>query len=191
MLRWLPAGIFVLIFLLAAVISVSAKDTGAYRIPVYTVSLEPQNDGRVKMTYFQEWEVISGHIPWVTVGLPNSNYSVRGFEGSASKVTTADSGSWTGVRVDLDKDYLPGETFQIGFTVLQGNILERLTSEKKWRINFTPGWYDMAEIGRLEIKLVSPVDINSYSLIEPQALSMTDNNIIWGESISARWQIQC
>ena len=108
MLRWLSAGIFAIVFLLAAI--PTNADTGTYRIADYIVSLEPQSSGKVRITYEQKWEVLSGNIPWITVGLPNSNFSVEEFSGAASKVYANNSGGWYGVRVDLDKDYLPGET---------------------------------------------------------------------------------
>ncbi len=178
MLRWLSAGIFALVFLLVTVVPANA-DTGAYRILDYIVSLEPQSSGKVSITCEQEWKVLSGNIPWITVGLPNSNFSVEESDGSASKVSPDNSSGWYGVRVDLDKDYLPGETFRVRFTVLQGNLLERLTSENKWRIDYIPGWYDRAVIDHLQISLVSPVDLESYSFVEPLPASTGNKIITW------------
>ncbi len=178
MSRWLPAGIFALIFLLVAAIPVNA-DTGTYRISNYMITLEPQSNGQVKITCEQEWEVLSGNIPWITVGLPNSNFSVVDRGGAASKVSAANSGGFSGVRVDLDKDYQPGQAFQVKLVVLQGNLLERLTSEKKWRINYTPGWYDNAVTDHLQINLVSPVDFQSYSLVKPMPTAVNNNVITW------------
>ena len=178
MLRRLSAGIFALIFLLAAVIPVLA-DTGTYGISNYIVTLEPQSSGKVKITVEQQWKVLSGDIPWVTVGLPNNNFSVENYSGAASKVSSANSNGFSGVRVDLDKDYQPGQTFDIKFTVLQGNLLERLTSDKKWRIDYTPGWYDRATIDLLQINLVSPVDYQTYSSVSPMPASVNNNIITW------------
>lgn len=174
----LSAGIFALVFLLMAVFPVLA-DTGTYGISDYIVTLEPQSSGQVRITYEQKWNVLSGHIPWVTVGLPNNNFSVESFSGAASKVADANSGGFSGVRLDLDKDYQPGQTFDIKFTVLQGDLLERLTSDKKWRIDFTPGWYDRAAIDHLQINLVSPVDYQSYSSVSPMPASVNNNVITW------------
>lgn len=176
MQRWLPAGILALIFFITLVIPVQA-DTGTYRIPNYIITLEPQNDGQIKMTYEQQWNVLSGDIPWVTVGLPNSSFKIESYSGAAAKVTSA--GDITGVRVDLDKDYRAGQTFNIKFTVLQNNLLERLTSEKKWRINFTPGWYDRAQIDHLQINLISPVGYETYSTVSPLPASTANNIITW------------
>jgi len=178
MLRWLPAGIFALVLLLGSVLSAAAADTGTYQISNYVVTLEPQSSGQVRMTYQQEWKVLSGHIPWITVGLANSNYTVDSYSEAAARVSAANSGGFTGVRVDLDKDYQPGESFKVQFVVLQADLLERLTSEKKWRIDFAPGWYDNAVTDHLQINLVSPVDTETYSLLNPQPVT-NGNTFTW------------
>src|SRR5512136_1719743 len=182
MLRWLPAGIFALVLLIAmALPAAAAADTGTYQISNYVVTLEPQSSGQVRMTYQQEWKVLSGHIPWITVGLANSNYTVDSYGEAAARVSAANSGGFIGVRVDLDKDYQPGESFKVRFVVLQSNLLERLTSENKWRIDFTPGWYDNAVTDHLQINLVSPVNTEAYSLLNPQPVT-NGNTFTWEKS---------
>jgi hypothetical protein len=182
MLRRLPAGILALTILLVAAGPALAADTGTYGISDYTVTLEPQPDGQVRMTIEQTWRVLSGDIPWVTVGLPNSHFSVENYGGDVSKVAAANSGGFSGVRVDLDKNYQPGETFNISFTVLQNNLLERLPSEGVWRIDYTPGWYDRATIDHLQINLVSPVDYQSYYSVSPVPADVNGNVITWERS---------
>jgi hypothetical protein len=181
LLRWLSAGIFALIFIITMAVPVVA-DTGTYQILNYATTLEPQNTGDVKITYEQQWKVLSGDIPWITVGLPNSHFSIMDYSDAAAKVTADNSSGFSGVRVDLDKDYLPGQTFSVKFTILQGNLLERLTSENKWRINYTPGWYDRAAIDRLQITLISPVSYETYSSVSPMPASVNNNIITWEQS---------
>ena len=53
-------------------------DTGTYKIDNYTVTLTPQSDGSVNISYYQQWTVLSGNIPWITVGLPNTFYTITG-----------------------------------------------------------------------------------------------------------------
>jgi hypothetical protein len=179
MRRCLPAGIFALVLLIAGVLPAAAiTDTGTYQIANYVVTMEPQSSGQVKMTYQQEWKVLSGHIPWIMVGLTHSNYSVVSYGEAVNSVSSENSGGFTGVRIDLNKDYQAGESFKIEFVILQSNFLERLTEEKKWRINFTPGWFDNAITDHLQINLVSPVDTQTYSLIQPQAL-INNNTLTW------------
>jgi hypothetical protein len=180
-LRWLSAGILVLAVFAASGIPASA-DTGTYKIDNYTATLEPQSNGQVRITIEQTWEVLSGDIPWVTVGLPNGNYSIENYDLNASKISAANSGGFYGVRIDLDKDYKAGQTFNIRFSVMQSKLLERLTAEKKWRIIYTPGWYDRAQIGLLLIKLAAPVDSAAYSFVSPVPDSSDKNIITWERS---------
>jgi hypothetical protein len=182
LLRWLSTGTLTVLLLLAANPVLAASDTGTYGIADYIVTLEPQNTGDVKITYEQQWQVLSGDIPWITVGLPNSSFSVQDFSGAAAKVSADNSGGFTGVRVDLDKDYLPNQTFNVKFTILQGHLLERLPNENKWRINFTPGSYDRAAINHLQINLISPVEYKTYSLVNPGPGSINGNVITWEQT---------
>jgi hypothetical protein len=179
MLWRLSPGILVLVWLLLAVMPVLAADTGTYKISDYTITLEPQNDGQVKITVTQQWQVLGGSIPWVTVGLPNSSFSIENYGGAASKVTSANDSNFDGVRIDLDKNYTAGQSFDVVFTVLQRNLLERLTSDKKWRVDYTPGWYDRAVTGHLRVDFVSPIDYQSYSLVQPVPTSTDGNVIAW------------
>jgi hypothetical protein len=182
---WLSSGICALIVLLAAclvAIPVNAADTGTYEIADYLITLEPQSSGQTRITYDQEWIVLSGHIPWITVGLPNSGFSVDDFSGSASAVKPDNSGSWSGVRIDLDKDYQPGQTFQVKFTVLQRNLIEKLPDSGIWRLVYTPGWYDRATIGHLVINLDSPVDSSTYSTLEPSPDKTLKKVMTWEKS---------
>jgi hypothetical protein len=188
MLRWLSFAVFSLVFLIAAVtpvhadVIISNQDTGTYRILGYTATLEPQSNGSVRITCEQEWQVLSGNIPWITVGLPDSSFSVENWGGAAFRVYPANSGGWSGVRVDLDRAYLTGDKFRINFTVLQNNLLERLTSDKKWRISYVPGWYDRATIERLTVVLKSPVNLKTYILVDPVPLTSADNIMTWGKN---------
>jgi hypothetical protein len=191
MLRWLSPGIFILILLLALTTPVRA-DTGTYRIVDYKATLEPESSGAVKIIYQQEWVVLSGNIPWITVGLPNSSFTIDDWSGAAKLVSKENASGFTGVRIDLDKTYLQGDTFNVSFTVRQNNLLERLTADKKWRISYVPGWYDRAGIDRLTVVLNSPVNLDAYSLVNPSPTSSANKIISWettNMAPGARFQI--
>jgi hypothetical protein len=183
MLRWLSAGILALVtlavLLLAAVPAYA--DTGTYKINEYIVTLEPRNDGRVLITVAQQWEVLSGSIPWVTVGLPNRYFEIQSSGAAVRSASDGSGGGFYGVRLDLDKDYQPGQIFNVTFTVLQSHILERLTDQNMWRIDFQPGWYDSASIGYLEVRIISPVDYGSYSNVNPPPV-VKGNIITWAKT---------
>jgi hypothetical protein len=194
MLRWLSPGIFALVLLIAAVVPArAAGDTGTYRILDYSATLQPQSSGAVKIIYRQQWHVLSGNIPWLQVGMADSSFTVTDWGDAAARVSPDNSNGFVGVRVDLDKTYLTGDTFWVSFTVIQNNLLERLTSEKKWRIVFVPGWYDRGAVDRLSVVLNSPVSLDSYSLIDPLPASSTSNTITWektGLAPGVRFQVK-
>jgi hypothetical protein len=182
---WLPLRIYLIIFLISAAllpVSVLAADTGTYAITEYLITLEPLGSGQTRLTYEQEWRVLSGHIPWITVGLPSSAFTLEDHSGAASAVRPDNSGNWSGVRVDLDKDYQPGQTFRLKFAVLQRNLIEKLPDAGIWRLVYTPGWYDRAAIAHLRISLISPVELNTYSSLEPQPSATADKVLTWENS---------
>jgi hypothetical protein len=182
---WLSLRIYLIILLITVSlvpVAVLAADTGTYGITDYQITLEPLGSGQVRLVCEQEWRVLSGHIPWITVGLPNSGFTLEEHSGAASAVRPDNSGNWSGVRVDLDKDYQPGQTFRIKFAVLQRNLIEKLPDAGIWRMVYTPGWYDRAAITLLRIKLVSPVELNTYSTLEPLPVETAGNVITWEQS---------
>jgi hypothetical protein len=164
-------------------IPIYAADTGTYEILNYTVELTPLSDGSVNMTYYQEWLCTGGHIPWVTVGTTNSNFDIVIYGGNVESAKKDSSGGWQGVYLTLDKDYVSGEKFAISFSIIQRDLLERLTNEGKWRIDFTPEWYDNGVTDNLTITLNSPVPVSSYSFT-PQPAQVIDNIVTWQTSLA-------
>ena len=84
--RWLSAGILAIILLLSLYLPVSA-DTGTYEIQKYGVTLEPLDDGRVGITIDQTWRVLTGNIPWITVGLPNDHFDIESSSLAVKKIS--------------------------------------------------------------------------------------------------------
>lgn len=135
-----------------------AEDTGTYQIKKYTVHLTPHSDGLTTITYYQKWEVTGGHIPWITIGTPNSSFEIVESGLSVASIASANDGSWSGVRIDLNKDYQQGETFEISFTIKQNKLF--YADDSTYRLEFTPGWYDNAFTDELimTMKFFAPMD---------------------------------
>jgi len=134
--------------------SVASGDTGTYRIEDYRVKLTPHADGITEIEYYQKWNVTGGHIPWITVGTPNGRFDIASqmAKGNTRAIKNDSQGSWSGVRIDLDKDYKPGQSFEVQFTIVQHKLFYADT--ESFCLDFTPGWYDNCEIGRLSIEVV-------------------------------------
>ena len=142
-------------FVLASLVAIAgdslAGDTGTYRILNYTVSLTPRSDGTVTIEYDQKWRVTGGHIPWITVGTPNSGFTITDTKGAVAKIASASGGGWSGVRLDLDRDYRSGETFEVGFSLVQRGLF--YASDQNYKLDFTPGWYDHAVTDTLRVSV--------------------------------------
>ena len=154
-------------------------DTGTYKIDDYTVTLTPQPDGSVNIAYYQQWTVLSGNIPWITVGLPNTSYTITGSGNNAANIRDDSGSGWDGVYIGLDKTYYPNQSFAVSFTVNDRDLLTESTGN--WSINFTPGLYDNATIGTMDINLVSPINPNEYTF-NPAPSSIIGNTITWEQT---------
>ena len=135
--------------LVPAGVGLRAGDTGTYRILYYRVDLTPRSDGTVAIDCHQRWLVTGGRIPWITVGTPNSNFVVTGSGGAVVDAFSASEGGWSGVRLDLDRDYGPGEIFQVGFSIVQRSLF--YADKERYGLDFTPGWYDRAATDTLVV----------------------------------------
>jgi hypothetical protein len=156
--------------------ALASGDTGTYQIQEYNVVLTPHSNGEVEISYMQKWLITGGHIPWVTVGVTNSDFAVRNFGGAAKVVESTNQGGWYGVRIDLDRDYQPQETFQFNFTIIQRRLLER--ADNGYRLAYTPGWYDRAFTDALTVKLASPAKVADLKM-DPQPNSVNGQELVW------------
>lgn len=159
-------------FGLRAALAFEGGDTGTYRILDYKVSLTPHTDGTVSIDYYQQWQVTAGHIPWMTIGAPGSDFTITAWS-MAAKSAYAD-GEY--IHINLDKDYQSGETFKVSVSIAQNRLFYAQGSS--YHLNFTPGWYDRAEIDNLEIRIkpfAKISDITSNPVPSPQ----TEEELVW------------
>jgi hypothetical protein len=170
------------VFLLFLAVSLStagrclAGDTGTYRILSYRVGLTPRSDGTVTIDYYQKWLVTGGHIPWITVGTPNSNFTIAGSQGAISRIASASQGGWSGVRLDLDRDYQPGQTFEVRFSIVQRQLF--YASEGDYKLDFTPGWYDRAATDTLRVGVKFFASLKTVTA-DPRPSLVSENEMTW------------
>ncbi len=167
-------------FLLASLFSMTgqslAGDTGTYRIQSYRVRLTPHSDGTVTIDYYQKWLVTGGHIPWITVGTPNSNFTIAGSRGAVASIASASEGGWSGVRLDLDRDYRAGQTFEVHFSINQRNLFYASTGN--YELNFTPGWYDRAVTDTLRVSVKFFASLETVTA-NPRPSLVSNDEMTW------------
>jgi hypothetical protein len=157
-------------------------DTGTYQILDYKVELTPRSDGTVEISYYQKWNVTGGHIPWITIGTPNSSFHIiSGKPGlNASKVSNGSEGSWYGVRIDLDRDYKPGETFEAACTIIQNQLF--YADNENFKLDFTPAWYDNAKTDNLTVVMRLFAKMEDVKA-KPKPTSIEGERMLWSTSL--------
>lgn len=168
--------LFLVLMFLCAIIHPVAADTGTYTILKYSITLTPHSDGKVDIDYYQQWQVTSGFIPWITVGLPNGEFEITKSGDTVKTIRPANEGSWSGVRIDLDRNYHPGQTFAISFSVSQNRLF--YADDRSYKLDFTPGWYDRARIETLEIRLKSFANVETITT-SPEPTATAEEELTW------------
>jgi hypothetical protein len=156
-------------------ISIQA-DTGTYHIENQIITLHIQSNRQVVIDYSTKWKVTGGNIPWVTVGLPNSDYTIQTFGGNAQDVKHYDSGGWSGVYVTLDKKYLSGEEFEFNFKVVQNNFVNKYGENAS--IKFTPVWWDNSQVDFMSISIIPPEGVKGVST-SSEPTKFEEGSVIW------------
>lgn len=156
-------------------------DTGTYKISEYNVKLTPRSDGMVEIEYHQKWNVTGGHIPWITVGVPNKNFEIvqAKNKGAIKKIKSDSSRDWSGVRIDLDKDYKPGDSFDVWFGIVQRQLF--YADKDNYKLDFTPGWYDKAETGSLKLEVFFFAKLDTVTA-KPKPTKIEGQSMIWEKS---------
>jgi uncharacterized membrane protein YgcG len=174
--------VFAAMFLAVLFLSTTARseDTGTYEILDYKIKLTPKSNGSVEIAYYQKWKVTGGNIPWITVGTANDNFKiVTGQAQNLKEIKPVNNQGWSGVRIDLDRDYQPGQTFEISFTILQNKLF--WSNDDLYHLDFTPGWYDNAKISSMTIIVHSFAPLNSV-YAQPKPASKSGEEITWAWS---------
>lgn len=99
------------------------------RITRYEVSVEPQDDGALNITYRFDWMVLNdsreGPLKWVKIGMANASYTILETGGAIACEHYGGQSNVFGVYAmfDLDRPYCKGETAEFWFTVRQENMI--------------------------------------------------------------------
>jgi len=157
--------------------AIAVADTGTYEISKQYVTLDVRLDGNVLIEYNITMEVTSSNIPWVTVGLPTSQYTINDYGGVATTCKRDDYGSWTGVKMTLDKTYYAGDSFDFSFSALQKAFIYKYGNNQS-SIQFTPCWWDHSITKDLKVTFILPNEIKNVTTTSEGA-TFTQSRIQW------------
>jgi hypothetical protein len=110
------------------------------------------------------------------VGTPNGNYTITSSGGAVSGAEDASDGSWSGVRLDLDRDYRPGESFEASFSIVQRGLF--YAEERSYKLDFTPGWYDRAVTDTLRVSVKFFASLDSVTA-DPEPSLVSGDEMVW------------
>ena len=96
------------------------------RIDNYTITVSVNNDGSLNMDYQITWSVLSnkeGPLTWVKIGVPNSNVdNIKALSGNIKKASYYTEGGQQYVRIDFNRSYRAGDTFEFRYSFTQYNM---------------------------------------------------------------------
>jgi len=151
-------------------------DTGTYIIESQRTDLTIQTNRDVYIEYNVKFRVTGGNIPWVTIGLPTSDFEIINYGGSATSVTAKNSYGWSGVYIELDKTYFSGDSFIFNFKVNQRNFINKYGENAS--IQFTPTWWDNAQTEKLTIAIWMPPEIKEVKTAS-EPTRYENNSVVW------------
>lgn len=150
------------------------------RIDKYEITIDPNKDGTLDMEFNIRWTVLDskteGPLTWIKIGIPNKYVAnIQGTTSNIEKISYySDGGSY--IRIDLNREYLAGETLDIGFTYIQSRMYMLHGTECYY--NYKPGWFDEIPVTSAVIKW------NKDGVIEADQMSESDGYYIWSSKLN-------
>lgn len=151
-------------------------------IKEYTIAIESQSDGTLKMNYnFSYCATTDFPSAQFDAGVPNSNFELLE-AGPAEIVASAGAytsgGSW--VRFQFTHVPKAGECFKFYFTILQHQMA--YPADTGVSFVFTPGWFNFAKIDHLRISWRLPDDVSLVRGFDPAPSSQEAEFATWEAS---------
>ena len=121
----------------------------------YTVTVEPQINGTLDITYELVWTPMDKSEPlsWVEIGMANEFFEILEYSDTVYRVVRYEDPEYEGyvsARIYLDRAYNAGETVSFSFKVNQGKILSENGSG--YLYEFVPGWFNEIPVEHCKIR---------------------------------------
>ena len=119
--------IFLLLIILLSLVVTGCDDTFTPldKIHEYKITVDPNDDGTLKMKYYLKWEVLEegdGGVDFITVGVANRFvYDIKGLTNNIEDIDYSSEDGST-IRIDFKNTYHKGDIFQVEFSFTQKRI---------------------------------------------------------------------
>ena len=142
-------------------------------IKQYTVTVEPQKDGSLDITYAFHWQALdpSEALTWVEIGMANSNFSVypSSVQGPVSRYEKeVYDGGQVYLRLDLRGLYIAGQELEFSFKVNQKDMLCK--DENGYFYSFVPCWFNSTPVENYTFRWIDNKNIQSVNSSEKQGI---------------------
>ncbi len=137
----------------------------------YDVTVAPmETDGRLYIEVHLVWEVLDeGPVSWVQVGIPNG--SIRRTEALSDNIADLSFDN-SYMRVDFDRGYDDGEIIDFRYAWEQEYMYTLNEGEVSY--DYTPGWFDEAEIGSMSVTWVHNPALPAPQMVFSSSADVTE-----------------
>lgn len=118
----------------------------------YRVTVEPQENGSLDITYAFVWEALdqSEELTWVEIGMANENFFVypRSFSSTVSTWNAYTDDGYCALQLDFKDAYTAGDVVEFSFKINQKDMLCK--DENGYFYEFVPGWFNSIRVEHYE-----------------------------------------
>lgn len=152
-------------------------------IESYEITIDLNENAQAEITYYIRWKVLEsdslGPVSWIQVGVANGYCDDVESLNATSQYAYYDGGNM--VRVDLDREYYEGETFEVSFRVTQDYIYTTTEDSDTATYSFTPGWFDDIPVDKLILRW----NADNALTWSPDCYIDSDNYLVFEKKLSA------
>ncbi len=146
----------------------------------YKIKISMDDNGVLEMRYDFDYTATTDFPDggaYLEIGVPNRNFQILDY-GPKNFVVEASANTGSQSQVKLDFDHLPlaGENFSFFFIIKQEKMVN--IKDDQVTIQYTPGWFDFAEIRKLTIEWLF-TDTSLLTHIDPEPEQQSINSITW------------
>ena len=144
----------------------------------YSITVEPNDDGTLNMTYYLKWEVLEegdGGVDFITIGVANRFVKdITGLTGNIESIYYSSDDGAT-IRIDFKNTYHQGDVFEVAFRFKQERIFT--VNENEVQYSFNPGWFEEIKVEELVVLW------KNNNILKSNADEITENYYIWTTSL--------